>query len=96
MPLWAVEGDPNSHGAGELIPDNPRTVFIHNIPVIEHEDPAFPDSLCPAGPHCNPSTIEGSPDVFVYNKPVHRHDDSRICAALTIVINQDTVFANEV
>lgn len=96
MPLWAVEGDPNSHGGGELIADNPQTVFINNIPVIEHEDPAFPDSLCPAAPHCNPETIEGSPDVFVYNKPVHRHDDSRICGALTIVLNQDTVFANEV
>lgn len=96
MPLWAVRGDPNSHGAGDLIADNPRTVFINNIPVIEHSDPAAPDALCPpvGPPHCNPETAEGSPDVFVYNNPVHRHDDSRICGATTIVVNQSTVFAN--
>lgn len=96
MPLWAVQGDQNTHGGGDLIADNPQTVFINFIPVIEHEDPAAPDSLCPASPHCNPSTSEGSLDVFVYNKPIHRHDDFRICGATTIVLLQDTVFANEV
>lgn len=96
MPLWAIEGDINTHGAGDLIADNPKTVFINKIPVIEHEDPAAPDSLCyvSGAPHCSPDTAEGSPNVFVYGKPVHRHDDSRICGATTIVINQSTVFVN--
>lgn len=94
--LWAVDGDPNTHGAGELIPDNPKTVFINNKAVIEHDDPAAPDTLCftVGAPHCNPETAEGSPNVFVYSKPVHRHDDSRICGATTIVEGQSTVFVN--
>lgn len=94
MPLWSVKGDPNTHGGGNLIPANPQTVFINNINVIEHEDPASPDGLCPAGPHCSPSTAEGSSNVFVYNKPVHREADSRVCGATTIVSGQDSVFAN--
>jgi len=92
--LWAVQGDPNSHGGGELIADNPQTVFINNIPVIEHDDPANPDSFCPAPLHCNPETAEGSPNVFVYGKPVHRQDDDRVCGATTIVELQSTVFIN--
>lgn len=96
MPLWAVQGDPNTHGGGDLIADNPQTVFINAIPVIEHSDPAAPDGLCaPVGPpHCNPETIEGSPTVFVYGSPVHRDGDSRICGALTTVVLQSTVFVN--
>lgn len=96
MPLWAVEGDPNSHGAGELIASNPQTVFINGIPVIEHEDPASPDNLCPdpGGSHCSPSTSNGSGNVFVYGNPAHRHGDSRVCGATTIVNSQSTVFCN--
>ena len=90
--LWAVEGDTNSHGGGGLIADNPRTVFINGIAVIEHQDPAHPDNLCPASPHCNPATDNGSSTVFVYGKPVHRNNDDRICGAKTTVINQSTVF----
>jgi uncharacterized Zn-binding protein involved in type VI secretion len=100
MPLWAVEGDPNTHGRGELIADNPKTVFINNIPVIENEDPASPDLLCgqrgQSPLHCSPSTSEGSPNVFVYNNPVHRAGDDRVCGATTIVTNQTNVFVNEV
>lgn len=94
MPLWAVNGDPNTHGGGGLIPANPRTVYVEGINVIEHEDPAAPDSLCPAAPHCSPGTSEGSPNVFVYGNPVHRHRDGRVCGANTIVSNQSTVFCN--
>lgn len=94
MPLVAVKDDPNTGGGGDLIPDNPQTVFINNIPVIEHQDPAKPDGSCPASPHCNPETAEGSPDVFVYNNPLHRMDDSRICGHTTVVTHQSTVFAN--
>ncbi len=44
--LWAVRGDPNSHGDGQLI-NTGTTVFIAGIPVIVHSpDPAVPDDLC--------------------------------------------------
>lgn len=95
MPLWAVDNDPNSHGAGGLIPDNPRTVYINDIPVIEHSDPARPDGLCPSPTHCNPATAEGSPDVFVYDNPVHLDTHSRVCGAVTTVRLQDDVFCND-
>jgi uncharacterized Zn-binding protein involved in type VI secretion len=93
--LVAVQNDPNNAGGGELIAENPQTVFAHNIPVIEHEDPANPDSACPASPHCNPATAEGSPNVFVYNKPLHRIDDDRVCGHKTVPAGNSTVFANE-
>ena len=91
--LWAVNGDQNSHGGGQLIADNPQTVFVNGIPVIEHGDPAAPDSLCPAAPHCSPDTAEGSGTVFVYGNPVHRNNDRRICGAVTVVSLQSTVFS---
>ena len=96
MPLVAVKDDPNTHGAGNLIPANPRTVFVEGINVIEHGDPAAPDALCPplGGPHCAPGTSGGSPDVFVYGNPIHRKDDGRACGATTVVVKQSTVFAN--
>ncbi len=93
--LWAVQGDPNTHGGGSLIAENPQTVFVNSIPVIEHEDPANPDSLCPASPHCNPKTAEGAPSTFVYGNPVHRHDDDRICGATTVVELQSNVFVGD-
>ena len=98
MPLWAVEGDTNTHGNGALIATNPKTVFINNIPVIEVQDDSNPDNLCfiDGPPHCNPFSTEGSANVFVYNNPVHRNDDDRVCGAKTIVINQSTVFVNEI
>ena len=96
MPLCAVQGDPNTHGGGALIPANPQTVIIENIKAIEHSDPAAPDALCPpiGGSHCAPSTSTGSPDVFIYGNPIHRMTDGRVCGATTVVSNQSTVFAN--
>lgn len=91
--LIAVENDPNTHGGGGLIPANPKTVFIGGKPVIEHEDPANPDSLCPASPHCNPATSSGSSTVSVYGNPIHRNNDDRVCGAKTIVTNQTSVWA---
>ena len=91
--LWAVRGDPNSHGGGNLIAQNPQTVYINGISVIEHGDPAYPDSFCPIPPHCNPATARGSGTVFVYGNPVHRNRDARICGALTTVSGQTTVFS---
>ncbi len=90
--LWAVRGDPNSHGGGSLIAQNPCTVYVNSINVIEHQDPAYPDSFCPAGPHCNPATARGSARSFVYSKPIHRKGDARICGAVTVVVLQSTVF----
>ena len=65
--LWAVEGDPNTHGNGQLIASG-STVRINNIPIIIEGDQAQPDDLCiPLGPpHCNPFAVEGSPDVSCY------------------------------
>lgn len=91
--LVAVKNDPNTHGGGNLIPANPQTVYVEGKPVIEHEDPAQPDSLCPASPHCNPATANGSGTVFVYGNPIHRHNDGRICGATTVVTNQSSVWA---
>jgi uncharacterized Zn-binding protein involved in type VI secretion len=93
--LVATKGDPNNAGGGNLIAQNPQTVFVNNIPVIEDPDPAAPDSVCPIPPHCNPATAEGSDTVFVYNNPIHRERDLRICGHSTIVRNQDNVFAGD-
>lgn len=96
MPLVAVEDDQNTHGGGGLIPANPGTVYINGKKVIEHSDPANPDSLCaPLGPpHCNPATSGGSGNVYVYGNPIHRHSDGRVCGATTVVSGQSTVYAN--
>lgn len=95
MPLCAVAFDPNSHGAGQLMPQNPQTVFCEGIYIIDHVSPAYPDGLSSKGPpHTLPATAAGSPTVFAYGKPVHRLNDPRICGAVTIVTNQSTVFAN--
>ena len=66
--LWAVQGDPNTHGAGGLIPSG-STVFIEGKLIIVNEpDAAQADNLCPVDSiHCNPYTAGGSPDTFCYN-----------------------------
>lgn len=66
--LWSVLGDPDSHGSGALIATG-TTVFAGGLPVIVlFPDPATPDALCPIvdGPHCNPMTAQGSPNVYAY------------------------------
>ena len=67
--LWAVNGDPNSHGGGDLIAGHGLKVKIEGKPVIVHTaDSAQPDDKClPDGPpHCSPNTAEGSPNVNCY------------------------------
>jgi uncharacterized Zn-binding protein involved in type VI secretion len=65
--LWAVLGDPNTHGDGDLINTTGNTVFINGLPVIVHgPDDAQPDDLCPLSPHCNPKTAQGSDNVYCY------------------------------
>jgi len=64
--LWAVEGDQNSHGGGQLIASS--SVYIEGKRVVVHRpDNASPDSLCPdpGGPHCAPKTAQGSPTTNV-------------------------------
>jgi hypothetical protein len=58
--LWAVKGDPDSHGDGGLI-NSQDYVFINGIPIILVGDQAQPDDLCmPIGPpHCDPFTTSG-------------------------------------
>jgi hypothetical protein len=66
--LWAVAGDPNSHGGGNLV-NSGSTVFVEGANVIVNApDSASPDGLCPipGGNHCNPATSGGSPDVYSY------------------------------
>lgn len=65
--LVSVNGDPNTHGGGNLIAGS-NSVFVNNILVVNHSpDGAAPDALCPplGGAHCAPVTASGSPDVFV-------------------------------
>lgn len=66
--LWAVDGDINSHGDGQLIHSG-TSVFIEGILVIVHApDDAAPDDLCIPlnGNHCEPMTAEGSGTTFAY------------------------------
>ena len=54
--LWAVEGDPNSHGSGGLI-HSQDYVTISGKLVILRGDSANEDDLCPieGGDHCAPA-----------------------------------------
>ena len=65
--LIAVNGDPNSHGDGNLIAGC-NNVYIGGKLVVNHSpDGASADSLCPplGGDHCGPNTAQGSPNVFI-------------------------------
>jgi hypothetical protein len=67
--LWAVQGDPDSHEEGGLIPSG-SGVAISGIPIIVHApDNAQPDKLCPilGEPHCHPKTAAGSGKTFAYD-----------------------------
>ena len=64
--LWAIDGDPNSHGGGSLIAAT-NSVYIGGVAVVNTGDHASADSLCaPVGPpHCDPVASQGSLNVFV-------------------------------
>jgi len=65
--LVSVNGDPNTHGGGNLIASC-NNVYINGKLVVNHSpDGSYPDALCPwlGGAHCFPQTNGGSPDVFV-------------------------------
>ena len=65
--LVSVNGDPNTHGGGNLFASC-KNVYAGGILVVNHSpELAAPDALCPivGGPHCLPVTAGGSPNVFV-------------------------------
>lgn len=66
--LWAVAGDINDHGDGQLIPTG-ATVFIEGkLVIVNTPDDAVADDLCLplGGLHCEPMTAAGSPTTFAY------------------------------
>lgn len=67
--LWAVMGDTNTDGNGQLFASPDSSVKIHNIPVVTHSPTgADEDDRCPleSGDHCNPYTSAGSSNVSAY------------------------------
>ena len=56
--LWAVNGDPDDHGSGDLVAS--RTyVTIGGRAIIVAGDSAMPDDLCipVGGAHCTPYAV---------------------------------------
>lgn len=93
--LVSVMGDPNTHGAGDLLADNNSgKLFIGGTKVVYLSSAANPDALCiPIGPpHCDPFATGHSATVFSEGIPIHRNNDGRICGAVTVVSGQSTVF----
>ena len=70
-----------------------KTVFVNNKNVVVVGckglvgDNALHDEI-------EVTAASGSPDIFIYNIKLHRHDDLRECGATTVVEGQDTVLAN--
>ena len=63
--LWAVDFDPNTHGAGNLKPITGHSVFCEGKEVIVLPDTCY---NCDNADHCPPSDdpATASPDVFAY------------------------------
>ena len=67
--LVSVEGDPNTHGGGELDGSlNPGTILIEGKKLIVVGSHAARDERCghDGHEHCDPIAIEGSPDVTAF------------------------------
>ena len=64
--LWAIEGDTETHGDGQLIA-SVKNIFIGGKRIIIKGDSAAPDDVCPVagGAHCDPIAVGASPNVFV-------------------------------
>ena len=80
-------GDPNSHGAGFLIPSQIK-VNCRGIPIILFGDFSLPDANCDDDHppiHCVPIAITSSVKVFTQGRGVHRRADKRACGALTVL-----------
>ena len=94
--LWAVVGDTNTDGGGDLTlsgDSSTGTVFINSIAVIVGITDANADDLI-IPPHDDPQSSEFSGDVFAYSKGAHRNSDARVCGATTTVVGQGNVFVN--
>ena len=94
--LWAVVGDTNSDGGGDLTlsgDSSTGTVYINNIQVIVGVTDANSDALI-IGDHDNPKSSSVSGTVFAYNKGAHRNSDTRLCGATTTVVGQSDVFVD--
>jgi len=63
--LWAVDGDPNDHGNGNLKPSG-STVFINGLKVIVHAPDTTYNSDNFDHSIGDTDTAEGSPDVYAY------------------------------
>ena len=67
--LWAVDGDLNSHGGGNLIPSIVNAIYINGKKVIVVGDQAAPDGLSPDSidggltPHDDPFAVTGDPTI---------------------------------
>lgn len=66
--LWAVIGDPNTHGDGGLIPTGSSVFIQSKLIIVNTPDHAQIDDLCIplGGPHCDPMTAAGSGATFAY------------------------------
>ena len=78
--------DPNSHGAGLLIPSQIK-VNCRGIPITLFGDLSLPDANCDDDHppiHCVPIVITSSARVFTQSRGVHRRGDKRACGAVTV------------
>jgi len=98
--LWAVVGDKNTHGDGDLTLSGdsaPGTVLINGKAVIVGKTNANPDDQSPdiidggVTDHDNPYSSTYSSTVFAYGKGAHRNNDLRACGAKTVVTGETTV-----
>jgi hypothetical protein len=64
--LWAVQGDVNSHGNGQLHLSPDGSVTIHGIPVVTHTPTTADTDDLLVSPHDNPETAGGSGNVTAY------------------------------
>lgn len=64
--LLSINGDPNSHGSGELVAAT-KNVYVGGILVVNLGDSATADSSCIplGGAHCAPTATGGSSNVFI-------------------------------
>lgn len=60
----SVDGDPNSHGGGELNAAC-KNVYVGGKLVVLNGNSASADNRCPIPPHCGPDATSGSPDVHI-------------------------------
>lgn len=66
--LWAVEGDMNTDGGGQLVSTTSGGIMINGKRAIVVGDSALPDALCPipGGAHCNPVPVTGAEITYGY------------------------------